>query len=160
MKVNTWHTRWLELVDVISSWSKDTSTKVGCVIVDSRNVVLSMGWNGIPREVKDEKKERHERPEKYYWFEHAERNAIYNAASTGRSLKGSTLYTNLFPCADCARGIIQSGISKVIVGNYSPPSEEWLKSFERTVEMFQEAGIKVMAYQRIEDTKVEEVPNE
>lgn len=141
----SWNARWFEITNLLASWSKDTSTKVGCVIVDKRNTVLSLGWNGIPRGVEDEREERDARPEKYYWYEHAERNAIYNAAATGRSLEGSTIFVNLLPCADCARGIIQSGIRKVV----TPPlamdwqSSRWGEDFKRTLKMFKEAGVEV-----------------
>lgn len=137
-----WDKRWLGLTDMVASWSKDESTKVGCVIVNDRNVVLSLGWNGIPRGVKDVVPERDERPEKYFWYEHAERNAIYNAAATGRSLEGGILYCNLFPCADCARAIIQSGIKKIIVSSNALP-EKWLDSAKRSKAMLEEAGVEV-----------------
>lgn len=139
---NSWTKRWLELTDLVSSWSKDTSTKVGCVIINKRNVVLSLGWNGIPRGVIDSKSSRDERPEKYLWYEHAERNAIYNAVFTGRSLEDSVLYCNLFPCADCARAIIQSGIKTVIVSGNKLP-DKWLESVEVSKQMFEEAGVEV-----------------
>ena len=137
-----WCKRWLELTDLVASWSKDKSTKVGCVIVDDRNVVLSLGWNGLPRGLKDNIPERDERPEKYFWYEHAERNAIHNAAATGRSLEGSTLYCNLFPCADCARAIIQSGIKQVVISSNTLP-EKWLDSAIVSEAMFEEAGVEV-----------------
>ena len=139
--------RWLALAQHISSWSKDQSTQVGCVVVGSANQVLSLGYNGFPRGVNDTLDDRHERPLKYKWTEHAERNAVYNAARTGTSLNGSTLYVPFFPCADCARAIIQSGIKQVVSPLPSSYSEEftkrWSTDFKISHEMFAEALVTV-----------------
>lgn len=102
------------MAEYVSTKSKDKSTKVGAVIVGPNNEVLSVGWNGFPRGVNDDVEERHERPAKYEWTEHGERNAIYNAARHGIRLDGTTLYTTHDPCADCARAIVQSGIRHVV----------------------------------------------
>ena len=78
--------------------------------------IVSTGYNSFPRGIDDNVAERQERPEKYFWFEHAERNAIYNAARIGVSTKGCTMFLTCdIPCADCARGIINAGIIKVYV---------------------------------------------
>jgi dCMP deaminase len=135
-----WDNRWLELCNLISTWSKDRSTKFGCVIVNSRQSVLSLGWNGFPRDINDKIESRHERPTKYLWTEHAERNAIYNAASTGNILLGSTLYVNGIPCADCARAIIQSGIVKVIMIDKFIPT--YLESQNTALQMLAEAYVE------------------
>ena len=71
--------------------SKDNNTQIGAVIVGKDNEILSTGYNSFPRGINDLIPSRQERPEKYYWFEHAERNAIYNAARIGVSTKGSTM---------------------------------------------------------------------
>jgi len=107
-----WAHRYTDLATTISFWSEDDSTKVGAVIVKDDRIV-SVGYNGFCRGVDQTLSERHERPTKYLFFEHAERNAIYNA---GRDLHGATMYMNFHPCpcADCTRAIIQSGISTVI----------------------------------------------
>lgn len=140
--INFWDRRWLEMAKTVSQWSKDTSTKVGCVIVDDRNVVLSLGWNGMPRLVDDSILSRYSRPAKYMWFEHAERNAIYNAAAVGHSLSDATLYTTLQPCCECARGLIQAGIKRVVIGNQEPSCTHWDESFEVAYTMFKEAKVK------------------
>ena len=91
--------------------SKDIRTQIGAVVVGKDNEILSTGYNSFPRGINDDVEERQERPEKYYWFEHAERNAIYNAARIGVSLKDSTMYLTCgMSCSDCTRGIINSGI--------------------------------------------------
>jgi len=135
----SWDRRWIELVHLVSSWSKDRSTKVGSVVVDDRNTLVSMGWNGFPRGIDDSVEARHARPAKYEWTEHAERNAIYNAAATGANIRGCTMYLAWFPCADCARAIIQSGITKVIC--VEPDWNHQKFDFKVSREMLEEAGV-------------------
>jgi dCMP deaminase len=95
--------------------SEDSETKVGCVIRHPRHGIVVRGHNSLPRGVQGIPPERLSRPEKYSWIEHAERSALYEAARNGRSVRGCTMYVDLMPCADCARGIIQSGIKEVVV---------------------------------------------
>src|SRR5678816_3286831 len=87
-----WDIRFLREAARIATWSKDRSTKVGCVIVGPSREIRSTGYNGFPRGVNDDVDERHARPMKYAYCEHAERNAIYNAARVGIPLEGCTLY--------------------------------------------------------------------
>jgi dCMP deaminase len=129
--------------------SKDRYTQIGAVVVGSDNQIVSTGYNSFPRGIDDSVDERQERPEKYYWFEHAERNSLYNAALIGVSTKGCTMYLTCgIPCSDCARGIINSGISKIVceriggaVGNL------WDEHAKRSIEMFNEAGVKIEYYE-------------
>ena len=104
---------FIKLADVVAEKSKDRSTKVGVVVVGPDREIRSTGYNGFPRGINDDIDERHERPAKYDWTEHAERNAVYNAARMGQSLKDCTMYFNWepCPCVDCARAIIQAGIT-------------------------------------------------
>ena len=140
----TWDHRWIQLSDLVATWSKDTSTKVGAVIVNDRNIVVSLGWNGFPRGCNDLVQERYERPLKYKWFEHAERNAVYNAAAEGHSVKGCTIYYNtLFSCSDCARAIIQSGITRMVCREPEWDHPRWGEDFKIVKEMFNEVGMKV-----------------
>src|SRR5260370_34651295 len=104
----------MDLAREIARWSKDRSGGVGCVIVGPDNEVRSTGFNGFPRGVNDEVESRHERPAKYKWTEHAERNAIYNAARVGIPIEGCRIYLPWFPCMECARAIIQTGIVELI----------------------------------------------
>jgi dCMP deaminase len=136
---------FLNMAQLVSKKSKDRSTQVGAVIVGEDNEVLSVGYNGFPRGINDDIECRHERPMKYEFTEHAERNAIYNAARQGIRLKGSTLYLTWFPCPDCARGIIQAGITKVVgtQKNYEGNGQDWQARFEHTKEMLEEAGVAV-----------------
>jgi len=152
MEKNNWHTpTWDEIFmrDVynIASKSKDDKTKIGAVLV-SDNVQLTKGYNGMCRKVNDLASDRYERPEKYFWFEHAERNSLYNATRRGISTDGATMYTQGCPCADCARGVIQTGIVEVVLhAEYESIWENkrpnWKESQDRSMTMFKEAGIKI-----------------
>lgn len=141
-----WSKRFLGLAEAVSRWSKDDLTKVGCVIVGPNREIRSTGYNGPPRGINDDIEERHKRPEKYFWFEHAERNAIYNAARVGTALTGCAIYTSTFPCADCARAIVQSGIKKVVTGKGWKDLKRWEKHFNVAMQMFEESDIKVELY--------------
>ncbi|WP_210527158.1 deoxycytidylate deaminase [Rubellimicrobium arenae] len=138
-----WDKRFLGLCDHIAGWSEERGRRVGAVIVGDGNVILSTGYNGLPRGISGDIEDRHNRVtgEKYFWFEHAERNAIYNAARTGVPLAGSAIYSNLFPCADCMRAIIQSGISTLIT--YERPANEvnFAASMEVSIRLIREAGL-------------------
>ena len=100
--------RWVEyfrnLAHNVKLKSKDTSTQIGAITVGKDKEIVSTGYNSFPRGLNDNLKSRQERPEKYYWFEHGERNAIYNAARIGVSTKGCTMYLSCgIPCVDCTR---------------------------------------------------------
>lgn len=109
-----WDTYFMEMATLVSTKSKDRSTRVGCVIVGPNHEVRTTGYNGFCRGVDDDNDDRHQRPEKYLWSEHAERNAIFNAARNGIRTEDCTAYTTVFPCADCARALIQSGIVRIV----------------------------------------------
>jgi dCMP deaminase len=126
-------------------WSKETGRKVGAVIVGPDNEIRATGFNGFPRGVNDDAAERHSREtgEKYVWSVHAEVNAICNAARIGVPLKGCRMYLPLYPCAGCAKAVIQSGIEEIIT---SPPDfndPKWSKEFRDAQTMFAEAGLRV-----------------
>jgi dCMP deaminase len=125
----------------VATRSKDRSTKVGCVIVGPDNEVRSTGYNSFPRGINDDSPERHERPEKYLWTEHAERNAIYNAARFGTPLKGCRAYLPWFPCMDCARALVQAGVVEVIGAVRA--GERWDGEFARAKVLLKEAGVAI-----------------
>ena len=139
-----WDEYCMNMVYTVALKSKDPQTHIGAVIVGPGHEIRSTGFNGLSRGLK-ETEERVTRPEKYYWYEHGERNAIYNASRNGVSLCGCALYTNGIPCADCARGIIQSGIVAVVVDKAwdIDNSPKWAESAQRSLEMFKEAGVTV-----------------
>jgi len=141
---NWWNSYFLDLAKHISTASKDTSTKVGAVLVGLNKEVISVGYNGLPRGAYDDLPERQVRPEKLFWYEHAERNAIYNAARVGISLSGSTAYVTLCPCMDCARGLIQSSIKRVVcpepdLDKYS----SWADQFKKAEVLYRECGVEL-----------------
>jgi dCMP deaminase len=135
-----WNERFINLCKHVSQWSKDPSTKVGAVIADSKNRVVSLGFNGLPRGVQDTDERLTDRVLKYPRIVHAEVNAILNANG---SVEGCTLYVfPLTPCSECAKVIIQAGIKKVIYRLYGS-SAKWDESFLIAKEMFDEAKVKV-----------------
>jgi dCMP deaminase len=136
----------MSMIYLFAMKSKDTSTKIGAIVVGQDNEVVTMGFNGLPRGVNDNVPERNERPEKYLWYEHGERNALYNANRIGVNTKGCRMYTQGIPCADCARGIIQSGITTVITHKMWDETdgvgrEQWRESAKRSKTMFKEVGV-------------------
>jgi dCMP deaminase len=141
-----WDKNFLSLAQQIALWSKDPSTKVGAIIVNKDKRIITTGYNGIPQYLNDNIKKRQIPPIKYYWFEHAERNAIYQAAKFGVSIKNCILYTTLYPCTDCARGIIQSGIIRIVTLRRNKEKKQWIESWETAEEMFKEAKIKIKEY--------------
>lgn len=144
--VKTWGDRYLELAKHVSSWSKDPNTQVGAVIVGSKGQILAQGYNGFPRGIKDTAKRLNDRETKLKLVVHAEMNAIFNASYSGTCLDGSTLYVYGLPvCSDCAKGIIQVGIKKVVVSKSCVEKRpHWNESWQLSVQMFKEAGIIIL----------------
>jgi dCMP deaminase len=136
----------MQLARHVGQWSKDRSRKVGCVIVDSDNQVRALGYNGFPRNIDEHAEERHERPSKYLWTEHAERNTIYSAARLGVPLKGCRMYVPWFPCMDCARAIVQVGVTELIAFQPDFNDPRWGSDFRSAIELFQEAGVSLRWY--------------
>jgi dCMP deaminase len=144
-----WTEYFLGIAEQVKLKSKDESTQIGAVIVGCDNEVLSTGYNSFPRGMDDSKKERQERPEKYFWFEHAERNAIFNAARVGTALKDSTIYlTSGLPCMDCARGIVNSGIKTIWCKKVctTKNKEKWEESQIKSMQLLNECGVQVFFY--------------
>jgi dCMP deaminase len=142
----------MSMLDVIASRSKDKHTKVGCVVVGPDNEIRSTGYNSLPSGVDDSRSERFERPEKYKWFEHADRNAIYNAARMGVSLNNCRMYLPFFPCIECTRGIIQVGINEVIIDQNKVEERMVINDSiyneqnKISEEMLNEAGVKLTRF--------------
>jgi dCMP deaminase len=149
INIMNWTEYFLNIAEQVKLKSKDQSTQIGAVIVGIDNEVLSTGYNSFPRGMDDSKQERQERPEKYFWFEHAERNAIYNAARVGTPLKNSTIYlTSGLPCMDCARGIVNSGIKIVYCKEVctTKNKEKWDESQKKSLQLLLECGVDVKYY--------------
>ena len=133
---------FMNLAKATASASKDELTKLGAIIIGPDKEIRATGFNSFPRGINDNVPARQKRPEKYLWIEHAERNAIYCAAMHGAALKGCTLYCEWLPCTDCARGIIQVGIVKVITSSFDIPPR-WLSDMTVSITMLKEAGVFV-----------------
>ena len=150
-----WNEYFIRMAFLAASKSKDPSSKVGCVLVKD-NVVLSMGYNGFARGIREDLASRWERPQKYSWVEHAERNACYNAARLGVQLIGCTAYLNWDPdcvCVDCGKALIQVGVKEIIGPNRpfaTRPSATVANAadfnFSICKEMMSEAGIVFKRY--------------
>lgn len=137
-----WDRRFMDVAELVATWSKDRSRGIGACIVGPDRTIRSLGYNGFPRGVDDTIEERHTRPDKYQWTEHAERNAIFNAIRAGTDIRGCTCYVNLFCCCNCARAIVQSNLRKVVT---YPPADDprWQRDFEISMQMFNESGVEV-----------------
>ena len=141
-QIYKWELYFVNLAKQASSMSKDPSTKVGSVIFDKNNRVISVGYNGFPKGIEDTEERLNNRELKYKLVVHAEQNAILFAQ---RDLSGCSVATWPFqPCSKCAGIIIQSGIKKVI----SPhPSDDvlsrWKEDLELSTELFKEAKVKL-----------------
>lgn len=137
-----WDKKFLDMAEMVSLWSKDPSTKVGAVIVDKNNRLVSVGYNGFPRGIPDDERLR-QRDKKYDIIVHAEMNAILFA---NVPIQGFTLYTYPFePCSRCASVIIQTGISRVV--SLSNKEDRWEANFEISRNLFKEAGVKLEYYE-------------
>jgi dCMP deaminase len=105
-EIPDWDEYYLNICQVVAARSKDPNTQIGCVIVGPAHEIRSTGYNSFPRGIRDDVPERLVRPAKYLWIEHAERNAICNAARAGTATEKCTLYVEIMPCMDCAREIL------------------------------------------------------
>ena len=141
-----WDLRYLDLAKHISTWSKDPSTKIRSIAIGKNGQVLSQGYNGFPRGVSDSTERLNDREKKLARVVHAEMNVIYNASANGVTLKGSTLYIHGLPCcSDCAKGVIQVGIKRVVMPKKElndPARLRWEESWNKAKEMFRESGVQ------------------
>jgi len=176
----SWEQTYMTMCYQIARRSRDLSTHSGTVITTSDHVPVSFGYNSFPRGIdfegeigKDGLPSRQSRidGEKYHWMEHGERNAIYNACRNGASMVGARLYVNWVPCTDCARAIIQTGISEVIIHKQgqmafdhsrlpdgsmwtAEEADKWDASHQKSWGMMEETGITVKWYDGILDGDV------
>ena len=136
MGLNKRDHRFADLVTLVASWSKDPSSQVGAAIVDAKNRVVSLGFNGFPRAVADASVDRDEKLRRTI---RAEENALLFAH---RPVEGCTVYVTHPPCARCAAKLIQAGVVRVVA---LPPTPEfaarWAAEIASTRAMFAEAGV-------------------
>ncbi|MBI31603.1 MAG: deoxycytidylate deaminase [Euryarchaeota archaeon] len=136
-----WDQRFIDLALHISNWSKDPSTKVGCVVVGADREIRSTGFNGFPRGIEDSMERLEDREMKYPLICHAEENAIMHAARIGISLKDCVAYVTWPPCTRCARSLIQAGVVEVVFPKDIDIPERWVEDFDRSLSMMKEAGV-------------------
>ncbi len=142
MQIND--TNFHEPLARVTSQSKDTRTQVGAIIVRNGHFVIG-ACNELPNGVRDTP-ERRAKPAKYFFTEHAERNAVLLAARYGYRIDGCVMYQTWFPCADCARAIIQSGIVRLVCQKPDFEDKRWGNSFIASMDMLQEAKIVIHWY--------------
>ena len=142
----TWDEYFMGVATLSGMRSKDPSTQVGCCIVSEDNKILSMGYNGFPRGCSDEvfpwAREGEPLENKYFYTTHSELNAILNYR--GGSLVGSKLYVSLFPCNECAKAIIQAGISTII---YDSDKYQETPAVIASKRMLDAAGVRYYKYE-------------
>ncbi len=142
----SWDEYFMGVAKLSGMRSKDPNTQVGCCIVSNDNRILSMGYNGFPRGCSDDDfpwaREGDPLENKYFYTTHSELNAILNYP--GASLKGAKLYVSLFPCNECAKAIIQSGIATVIYESDKYHDEPMTIAARR---MFDAAGVRYYRYE-------------
>lgn len=136
--MNKWDRRLYELAMVVSTWSKDPSTRVGAVLVSRDGRTIVPGYNGFPPGIADDDR-LEDREAKLYLVQCAERNAIDNARFYPFR---ATLYTTFFPCTECAKVILTKGVGRVV----TPPPvdrEPWATKATWSLAMFEEASVEV-----------------
>ena len=141
----SWDEYFMGIAFLSAKRSKDPNTKVGACIVDQDNKVVSIGYNGMPKGLKEEDLSWNKGEgldNKYLYVCHAEFNAILNTRN-GSALKGCSLYVTLFPCNECAKAIVQSGIKELI---YADNKYEDTTAIKASLKMIQMAGIKIRKY--------------
>lgn len=125
-------------------FSKDPNTKVGAILLKpDLSAVVSTGINGFPRKLQDTDPKRWERPTKYTYVTHAEVNAVANAARIGVPTDGCVAIVTLFPCKECAKILIQSGISHIYTKKPDCDDPMWGQEFKFSKEMLDEVGVPI-----------------
>lgn len=133
----------MDLAQHFATWSKDPSTKVGAVIVDHDRRLVGTGYNGFPRGVNDDVARYEEKVVKYRLVVHAEANSIMNSV---KNVRDCSLYATKFPCTECAKLIIQMGISRVISPPPSDDGSHWAEDAKFSTQMFREALVTVYSW--------------
>ena len=148
----TWPEYFRQIAHTVKLKSKDINTQIGAIIVGNDNEIVSTGYNSFPRGIVDTIDERQERPEKYFWMMHAEQNAIVNAARIGVSTNGCIMYMTCgIPCTDCAKAIINAGITKIVCEadlSFGAHGVLWEEHAKRSLIMFEESGVKIDYYEQ------------
>lgn len=141
-----WTGRFLDLADLVATWSKDPSTQCGAVVVDKRRRVLGLGYNGFPDRISDNPAWLADRETKYAMVIHAEMNAILNAKG---SVRNASLFVTGPPCSDCAKFVVQSGICEVHyrlpeAGKQGDFAERWAENLKKSEAIFARADVPLI----------------
>lgn len=156
--VLTWNEYFMGLAHLSALRSKDPNTQVGAAIVDENHRVVSVGYNGFPTGVSDDEfpwsREGDVLTSKYAFVVHAELNAILNSQ---RSVRGCTIYVSLFPCNECAKAIIQSGIKKIV---YESDKYNGVDTNIASKRMLKAAGVELVRISNTISIHVEKKINE
>ncbi len=155
----SWDEYFMGLAHLSALRSKDPSTQVGAAIVDENKRVVSVGYNGFPKGCSDdefpwEREGKSMLEMKYAFVVHAELNAILNSA---RPVRGCTLYVSLFPCNECAKAIIQSGIKRIVYESDKYADTEAIHASKR---MLVAAGVEMTRIDHTIALTVEKIPND
>ena len=140
MKDLKWHYRYLKLAEEVASWSKDPSTKCGCVIISEDNIPISFGYNGFPRGMLDAPERYLDREFKYRHIIHSEENAIL---SSNRDLRGCYVYITHPPCVKCIGMLRQKGVFSIIA---CIPDEDFASRWSSVAcrELIKELGMSLL----------------
>ena len=154
----SWDEYFMGIAMLAAKRSKDPNTQVGACIVSQDNIIISTGYNGMPKGCSDDEFPwcREGADTKYAYVVHAELNAILNA--NGRDLRGSRVYVSLFPCNECAKAIIQSGVREVYY--LSDKYKDTMGNFA-SKRMLSAAGVKFTKLQtNVENLTLSFIPEE
>lgn len=148
---------YMSMARIISKRSKDPNTQVGAIIVSQNDRILSVGYNGFPNNCSDDdfpwaRHAEKESDTKYPYVVHAELNAILNFRGDNKALEGSTLYVTLFPCHECTKVIIQSGISRIV---YLEDKYEDTEDHYEACRMLKAANVSLLEYDYMEKELIE-----
>ena len=138
-----WDYRFMDVAEMVASWSKDPSTKVGAVAVRDRQI-LATGYNGFPRGIDDSEERLYNRPYKYDMTVHAELNCVMNAQYNGVSLRSADLYVFGLPvCSNCAKALVQVGLNSIFIRarKKSHTGTDWEEDFKTTKRILEEVDI-------------------
>lgn len=149
--MNKWDYRFLKLAKEIATWSKDPSTQVGAIAVKNRRIIAT-GYNGFPKGIEDSDETLNDRQAKLKLMVHAEKNMIYNATQHGVSLQDATIYIHGLPaCESCFKGLIQVGVSRVVMPDVEVHGAKWKDGCNFGKEKMKYVGIKVDEYNMYHD---------
>lgn len=137
-----WHQRFMLLAREVADWSKDPSTKVGCILVRDKKVI-STGYNGFPKNISDDLNRLVDREQKYELTVHAEVNAVTTAALHGVSTEGATAYVTFNPCSRCSAVLINAGITAIYVDAAAEIPPRWLQNFILASRILKEAEVEL-----------------